>query len=45
MVRGLNWLFAERDKKKTMIGLRGISTNWFKKKHLCAPTRLSGYGL
>jgi hypothetical protein len=22
--------FAERDKKQTMIDLRGISTNWFK---------------
>jgi hypothetical protein len=30
MVRGLKRLFAERDKKLTMIGLRGISTNWFK---------------
>ncbi len=26
---GENPVFAERDKKQTMIDLRGISTNWF----------------
>jgi hypothetical protein len=30
---------AERDKKPTMIDLRGISTNWFKNQ-LCPSTRL-----
>jgi hypothetical protein len=28
--RGFNPAFAERDKKQTMIDLRGISQNWFK---------------
>jgi hypothetical protein len=32
--------FAERDKKQTMIDLRGISTNWLKNQ-LCPSTRLS----
>ena len=31
---------AERDKKQTMIDLRGISTNWFKNQ-LCPSKRLS----
>jgi hypothetical protein len=44
MVRGLKRLFAQRDKKQTMIGLRWIFTNWFKSQ-LCAPARLSGYRL
>jgi hypothetical protein len=44
MVRGLKRLFAERDKKQTMIGLRGISTNWFKTQ-VCAPAMISGYWL
>jgi hypothetical protein len=39
-VRGLNRLFAEKDKKQTMIDLRGISTNWFK-NHLCPSIKLS----
>jgi hypothetical protein len=32
--------FAERDKKHTLINLRGISTNWFKNQ-LCPFIRLS----
>jgi hypothetical protein len=32
--------FAARDKKQTMIDLRGISANWFKNQ-LCPPIRLS----
>jgi hypothetical protein len=32
--------FSERDKKQTIIDLRGISTNWFKNQ-LCPSTRLS----
>jgi hypothetical protein len=35
--------FAERDKKQTMINLRGIPTNWFKNQ-LCPSTRIFGYG-
>ena len=33
-------VFAERDKKQTMIDLRGISTNWFINQ-LCPSIRLS----
>ncbi len=36
--------FAERDRKHTMIDLRGISTNWLKNQ-LCPFIMLSGYGL
>jgi hypothetical protein len=32
--------FAKRDKKRTMIDLRGIPTNWFKNQ-LCPSIRLS----
>jgi hypothetical protein len=32
--------FAERDKKQTMIDLRGISINWFENQ-LCPSIRLS----
>jgi hypothetical protein len=32
--------FAERDKKQTMLDLRGISTNWFENQ-FCPSTRLS----
>ncbi len=31
--------FAKRDKKQTMIDIRGISTNWFKNQ-LCPTIRL-----
>jgi hypothetical protein len=33
-------VFAESDRKQTMIDLRGISTNWFKNK-LCSSIRYS----
>jgi hypothetical protein len=37
--------FSERNKKQTIIDLRGISTNWFKNQ-LCPSIRLSiGYRL
>jgi hypothetical protein len=37
--------FVKRDKKETMIDIRGISTNWLKNL-FCLSTRLSiGYGL
>jgi hypothetical protein len=40
-----NLAFVKRDKKPTIIDLRGISTNWFKTQ-LCPSTRLSRlYGL
>jgi hypothetical protein len=32
MVGGLNWLFAERDKKQTVIDLGGILLNCFLNK-------------
>jgi hypothetical protein len=32
--------FSERDKKQSMIDIRGISKNWFKNQ-LCPSTRLS----
>jgi hypothetical protein len=37
MLGGLKPAFAERDKKQTMIDLRGIFTNWFKNQ-LCPST-------
>ncbi len=37
--------FAERDKKQTMIDLRGFSTNWCKNQFYVPPQAFLGYGL
>jgi hypothetical protein len=39
-----NPAFFERDKKQTIIDLRGISTNWFKNQ-FCPSKGFLGYGL
>jgi hypothetical protein len=40
-----NPAFFERDKKQTIIDLRGISTDWFKKTSYVPSQGFLGYGL